>query len=377
MIALTAAVAGLTAMVITAASIPLTRLIARRVDMLDRPVGHRQHGRAIPLLGGTAVLLGVGLPTLAAILLTGIWAARGAPAWLPGELTIHLPGAAAKANQALGILSGALALHILGIIDDCRPLGAAPKLAVQFAVAMLVVLACDVRVLMLAGPAISIPLTVLWIVAITNAFNFLDNMDGLLVGVAAICCAALLATAAQTGQVFVAIWLCIILGALVGFWPYNFPSASTFMGDAGSLVVGYMLAVATCLTTYVQPGRIGVAAGLFVPIVLMAVPIYDMLSVIFLRFCRGLNPLAGDRRHFSHRLVQRGLSPTAAVLTIYLCTAGTAIAASLLPHTDEIGAWLVGVQTVLILMIIALLESGGQPDTEPSVPSCHEPPFQP
>lgn len=356
MIALAVIAAGLTALLISAAGTPVTRALAARVGMMDVPSGHRQHSRPVPLLGGCAILLGAALPVLAAIVLASIWAGRGAPDWLPDEIAAHLSGAAAKANQALGILAGAVVLHVLGLIDDRRPLGAAPKFAVQFAVAIFVVAVCNVRVLVLAGPAVSIPLSVLWIVTIVNAFNFLDNTDGLSAGVAAICCGALLAVSAQMGQVFVSAWLCVLLGALLGFLPYNFPPASTFMGDAGALVVGYLLAVGTCLTTYVQPGRISIAAGVFVPVVLMAVPIYDMLSVIVLRLRQGHNPLVGDRRHFSHRLVRHGTSPTVAVLTIYLCTAGTAIAATLLPHTSNVGAWLVGVQTVLILMIIALLE---------------------
>jgi UDP-GlcNAc:undecaprenyl-phosphate GlcNAc-1-phosphate transferase len=187
----------------------------------------------------------------------------------------------------------------------------------------------------------------------------MDNMDGLAAGVAAICAAALLAAAASLGQLFVSAWLCLLLGALLGFLPYNFPPAKVFMGDAGSLVIGYLLGVVSCLTTYVPPGATYYLYGIFVPVVLMAVPLYDAASVILLRLHEGRSPMIGDRHHFSHRLLRRGMKVRAAVGTIYLCTAGTAISASLLPHVaDRIGAILVFAQVLIILMTIALLEWG-------------------
>jgi UDP-GlcNAc:undecaprenyl-phosphate GlcNAc-1-phosphate transferase len=182
-------------------------------------------------------------------------------------------------------------------------------------------------------------------------------MDGLSAGVAAICAAALLGASASIGQLFVSGWLCVLLGALVGFLPYNFPPARMFMGDAGSLVIGFLLGVVSCLTTYVRPGQTYYLYGTFVPLVMMAVPLYDMVSVITLRLRDRRSPMVGDRRHFSHRLVRRGMSPRTAVLTIYLCTVATAIAASLLPHVDEAGAVLVFAQTGAILLVMALLES--------------------
>ena len=216
----------------------------------------------------------------------------------------------------------------------------------------------DVRVLTVAGPGVSIAASTLWLVMIINAFNFLDNMDGLAGSVGIVCGAALLAAAVQMEQWFVAGWLCVLVGALLGFLPFNFPRARTFMGDAGSTVVGYFLAVLSCLTTYVPPGEPLDVGRMLTPLVLMAVPLYDMASVIALRLRSGLSIFVGDRRHFSHRLLDRGMAPTAAVLTIVLCTAGTAIAAALLPRVDGAGAMLVAAQTALILLIMALLEWG-------------------
>ncbi|RPI60572.1 MAG: undecaprenyl/decaprenyl-phosphate alpha-N-acetylglucosaminyl 1-phosphate transferase, partial [Planctomycetaceae bacterium] len=137
---------------------------------------------------------------------------------------------------------------------------------------------------------------------------------------------------------------------------YNFPPAKIFMGDAGSLVIGYMLGVLTCLTTYVGPGLH--YYGALVPLVLLAVPLYDTASVIIIRLRERRNPMVGDRRHFSHRLVKRGMSVRSAVLTIYMCTVATAVAATFLPRADMFSAILIFVQTIAILLVIAFMESG-------------------
>ena len=357
MIVFAGAIAALLAFALAAAATPVTRRLAGRFGMLDVPRGHKTHVRPTPLLGGCAILAAVLLPSLLVLAVARVWAETGPPHWLPKELAVHIGGAAERAGQGVGILAAALFLHAVGLVDDRRSLGAWLKLAAQAAAAAAVVLLCGVRILTAAGPALSAIASIVWVVAITNAFNFLDNMDGLAAGVAAICAAALLGAAAGMGQWFVAGWLCVLLGAVMGFLPYNFPPASSFMGDAGSLVIGFLLAVASCLVTYVQPGQTYYLYGIFVPPVLMAVPLYDMLSVVLIRLRERRNPMIGDRRHFSHRLVRRGMSPRTAVLTIYLATAATAIAASLLPHVrGNTGAVLVFAQTLAVLLIVALLE---------------------
>ncbi len=338
----------------------LSQRVAVRLGMMDLPQRHKAHTRPTPLLGGSAILAAILGPSLLVLSVARVWMTTEIPAWVPASMIPYIGGVALKAPEAMVILAGAFAMHVVGLIDDRKNLGPWMKLIAQFIIATLVVVFCDdVRIMGAVGPTWSYGLSVIWLVAITNSFNFLDNMDGLSAGVAAICAAALLGASASIGQVFVSAWLCLLLGALAGFLPYNFPPASTFMGDAGSLVIGYMLAVLTCLTTYVPDGEMMSAYEILVPVVLMAVPLYDMLSVITIRIRTGRNPLVGDRRHFSHRLLRRGMSVRAALLTIWLCTAGTAIAASLLPRVkDTAGAVLVFAQTIAILMIIALLESG-------------------
>jgi len=338
---------------------PLSRRVAFRFGMIDMPQRHKAHARPTPLLGGCAVFAAILGPALLVTAIARIWAATQIPAWVPPALAQHITGAAAKAPFALGVLAAAAVLHVLGLIDDRKALGPLVKLAVQVAVCTAVTLACDLRVLTVAGEPLSAILTVLWLVTITNAFNFLDNMDGLSAGVAAIVCAALLSASVGVGQLFVPAWLCLMLGALLGFLVYNFPPASTFLGDAGSLVIGFLLGVLSARTTYVQPGQAYWSYGVFVPLVLMAVPLYDTVSVVLLRLRDRKNPMVGDRRHFSHRLVRRGMSQRRAVLTIYLCTGATAISAVLLPHVRSVtAAVMIFAQTLAVLALVALLESG-------------------
>jgi UDP-GlcNAc:undecaprenyl-phosphate GlcNAc-1-phosphate transferase len=353
------------ALFLSAAGTAVTRRLAWRFGMVDLPARHKAHPRPTPLLGGCAILAAVLLPSLLVLALVRFWAAGEVPARLPAPLAVHVHGAAAMAPTALIILAGAVALHVVGLIDDRRHLGAWPKLIAQLAVCGAVVLACPrVRVLTVAGRPVSAILSILWLVVITNAFNFLDNMDGLSAGVGAICAAGLLGVAAGIGtvQVFVAGWLCLLLGGLLGFLPYNLAPARSFMGDAGSLVVGYFLGVLSAMTTYAVPGEPYYLYGVFVPLVLLAVPLYDTVSVVALRLRDRRNPMVGDRRHFSHRLVRRGMGVRKAVLTIYLCTAATAAGAALLPRVDDVGAVLIFAQTLIVLLVVALLESGeGRP----------------
>ncbi len=346
------------AFVVSALCVPLTQRMATRFGLLDRPGKHKQHVGAVPLLGGSAIFAGFLLPTMLGLAVAAVWSADGVPAWVPRDLAVHISGIVAKATGALTILAAAFVLHVMGIIDDRRGLGPWIKLGVQIAIALAVTLLAGLRVLTVLPAPLSITLTVLWLVIITNAFNLLDNMDGLATGVATIIAAALLAAATSVGQWFVAAWLCLLLGALVGFLPFNFHPARSFMGDGGALVVGFLLAVLSILTTYVPLSANSLHAAI-VPLVLMAVPLYDTVSVIVLRIRARQHPMVGDLRHFSHRLVRRGMSVRATVLTIYLCTAATAVGASLLPYVAGLaGAMLVLMQTLAILGVIALLEAG-------------------
>jgi len=209
----------------------------------------------------------------------------------------------------------------------------------------------------------SVAVTVLWFAAITNAFNFLDNMDGLSAGVATICAALLLACALLSGQWFVAGVLALLIGALLGFLAFNFPPASIFMGDGGSLVIGFLLAFGSVRVTYTDLDTPAATSGgwwaVLTPLVVLAIPLYDLTSVTLIRLSQGRSPFVGDTQHFSHRLVQRGLTRSAAVIVIYAGTLAAGLGGVLLTQVTH--AWqagLIAAQTAVILIMLALLERG-------------------
>jgi UDP-GlcNAc:undecaprenyl-phosphate GlcNAc-1-phosphate transferase len=332
---------------------------AVRRGFVDRPSGHKQHERPIALGGGIAITVAFVLPVLVGVVAAWMINRSVPPGWLPEFVRMHLPGIASKLPVVLGVLVGAVVLHVVGLIDDRRALGPWVKFAVQFAVAIFVAWPMGIRAVELLPAPLSIAVTVLWIVLITNAFNFLDNMDGLSAGVAAVGAAIFAVAAMAVGQVFVPVMAFVLVGTLAGYLLFNFPPASIFMGDAGSLVIGYLMAVLTVLTTFYDPGLGLTQLGVFVPIVVLAVPLYDVTSVVVHRIRLGLSPFRGDRRHFSHRLVRRGMSPRGAVLTIYLATAATGLPAIVLPRVPQWAAVLLLVQCLCVVIMIAVLEHAG------------------
>jgi len=252
----------------------------------------------------------------------------------------------------------ALILFLLGLWDDKKPIGPFPKLAVQFVVAIIAAAIAEIRVeFFIENRFITSALSALWIVLIINAFNFLDNMDGASAGIAAIASAILFIAAATNSQVFVGGLALVFVGTLLGFLVFNFPPAKIFMGDAGSLVVGFFVAVLTLRTTYYQQAQSGSWYPVFLPLIVMAVPLYDFISVTMLRISQGKSPFVGDTQHFSHRLKGRGLTQTQTVLTLYLATLCTGLSAIFLYQVNLTGAILIFTQTFMILAIIAILET--------------------
>lgn len=352
-------------------SLSVTRLmisLAPKWGFVDKPGGRKIHSNPRPLLGGVGIFLGFGLP-LAAVLVMVALSPSMFSSYVPDA---YLGGVRKHTPLAIGLLVAMLGLHALGIIDDRRPLGPFLKLFVQLAISALFVVICDLRALTALdklglGEVPSVVVTVLWITAITNAFNFLDNMDGLSAGVAAVCATAFLVTTLLIEQWFVAGSLALLVGSLVGFLVWNFPPARIFMGDCGSMVIGFALGVLTVRTTFVPPG-VQFGAGwyaIFAPLIVLALPLYDLIVVSAIRMSRGKSPFVGDTNHFSHRLVARGMSKRTAVLCLYLVTAATSISAILLPWVQtDFGAILIFTQTILVLCMVALLEQHPLPAGE-------------
>ena len=193
----------------------------------------------------------------------------------------------------------------------------------------------------------------------------LDNMDGLSAGVAAIA-ALMLAMVVflalrpdnHQPQLFVGGFLLVIFGSLLGFLTHNWPPARLFMGDAGSYLVGYLLAMATLTGTFAGGGIPRHAA--LAPLCALAVPIYDTASVVYIRLRQGRSPFVGDNSHFSHRLVALGMTPTQAVLTIYLATAVCGLGGLLLDQVDRFGAVVVLLSVACTLVLVAVLETAGR-----------------
>jgi UDP-GlcNAc:undecaprenyl-phosphate GlcNAc-1-phosphate transferase len=251
---------------------------------------------------------------------------------------------------------------LLGLADDRRGVDWRLRLSIEFVVAAFIVWQGWRLSLFLEFPWLTAALSVLWVVMLVNSFNLLDNMDGLSGGVAAIAAAILATTmlttpdpATNEPQLFVGGLLLVLMGALLGFLWHNRPTARLFMGDAGAYFIGYMIAVATMTGTFAGGATPGHA--IFAPLCVLAVPLYDLISVVVIRLRGRRSPFVGDTSHFSHRLVDLGLSKTQAVLTIYLTTAATGLGALLLHQVNAFGATIIALMVIAQLAVIAILEA--------------------
>lgn len=343
----------------------VVRKQASRAGFVAHPAEDRYHQAAVPLGGGIAIFA-----TMIIFILTATVAIKVLPDRLDSlARTANIDPADfwGKIGQLMIVLLSIVALFVLGLADDKKHLSPFFKLTVQFVVAIIAASFADIRVeFFIESRIITSLLSAFWIVLIINAFNFLDNMDGLAAGIAVIASCILFTAAALSGQVFVGSLAIVFIGTLSGFLVFNFPPAKIFMGDAGSLVVGFFVAVLTLRTTYYHEAQSGQWYAVFLPVLVMAVPLYDFISVTLLRIKQGKSPFIGDTQHFSHRLKRRGLSDTQTVLTLYLATLCTGLGATFLYQVNLAGAILIFTQTFMILAIIAILETTAKNDKSPN-----------
>ncbi|MEZ5944995.1 MAG: MraY family glycosyltransferase [Planctomycetaceae bacterium] len=329
--------------------------------LVDQPAERKVHTTPTPLGGGIAIFLATVIP-VAGIQLGVIWlrSLPELPDWFPEELAPHLGGVLTRAGQIWGILAGGGLLVAMGLLDDRFGLSWKARLAIQFLVAIAIVSSGVKATVFVSVPWVGAVLSVFWIVVLINSLNFLDNMDALSSGIgmiAAMMFAAIMLTQVGEPRWFVGGCLLLLFGSLGGFLVHNWPPAAIFMGDAGSTFMGLLLASLTLLGTFYDES-LGKPHVMLAPLCILAVPLYDFTSVMLIRLSEGRSPFHPDKCHFSHRLVELGLSRKYAVLTVHFATLTTGLGALLLYQVPNWNSALVVVALVAcVLAMVAILET--------------------
>jgi UDP-GlcNAc:undecaprenyl-phosphate GlcNAc-1-phosphate transferase len=355
--------AGLATMLISMLLTRWFRNLAHRRNLLDRPLNeeHKQHTRAVPVLGGPPMylswllVLGGGVSTL---LLLG----QFKPDLLPESVLNYLPGLKSRLPQAFLLLFGATALLAMGLIDDRKPLRASIKFAVQIlAVLPFLIWGGEMaRLTFFCKIAwINIAVTLGWYILVVNAINFFDNMDALAGGTAAIATFSFSLIAALHGQFFVATLGAVICGAAIGFLVYNSPPATIFMGDAGSHFLGFCLATLGVLTNFYMTHESQTLAPMLIPLLVLAVPLSDSAVVVFIRLREKRPIYKGDNSHISHRFTHLGFSRRFSVLLIHLLNLVVCLGAVALIWMPPTGVVVILVQIAAVLAAIYLIQLYG------------------
>ena len=327
----TVAAALLAAAIVALISTPVVRTLAFRVGAVDVPKdARRMHDHPIPRMGGLAIFFGFILSVLLFLPLT---------------------------EQLRGMLLGAVVIVILGIFDDIYALPAKPKFLVQILAALLAVLAGN-RIFFLSNINVfssdpywylgwlSIPVSVFWIVGITNAVNLIDGLDGLACGVSTISSMTMLVIALMVSEPDVAVLMAALAGACLGFLPYNLNPARIFMGDTGSTFLGFILAVVSIQGLF----KFYTIISFAVPFLMLGLPIFDTTFAILRRLAKGQSPMTPDRGHIHHRLIDMGFSQKQAVAVLYLISAILGLSAVVLTTSGVLKA---------MLFLLALCIAGG------------------
>jgi UDP-GlcNAc:undecaprenyl-phosphate/decaprenyl-phosphate GlcNAc-1-phosphate transferase len=350
--------AGMVLMATTVASallVPLTRLAGRSLGIMDQPGERKVHQIPTARTGGWAVLI-----TFLGAVMIGAWVGPSLEAF--PALQAQVGGALAMLREAyrvetklVALFVGCLAAFSVGLADDI--LGSrfpvVLKLIGQIAAACVLV-AADVKTSIMPYDWMNVALTILWLVGITNAFNLLDNMDGLSGGVAFLAALILLVNAWRLDEYFVSLILLAFMGSLLGFLFFNFQPASVFLGDCGSHLIGFALGAMTLLERYVSHAS-GTLFPVLMPAIVLAVPIVDSASVIIIRLREGRPIYVGDSRHLSHTLVALGFSQRGAVLFLYLVTLCLGLGAVSLSEANLFQSLLILIQTAGFVAVTLIL----------------------
>ena len=324
---------------------------AHRVKFLDYPDERKRHKTPTPSLGGTGLFLSFWIVVFSGVVLAGLFKNRF-PHY--GSVGIVISGILLLTPKITGIFFGSLWVLLVGLLDDKFQLPPIQKLFGQALGAFFLMrLGLEINLFSTFG-FFGYLITFAWILLIMNAFNFIDSLDGHCAGIALISCMTFFTITEIIHQTMVGVFLLAFAGALAGFLPYNFKPAKTFLGDNGSLFVGYLMATFTLLCKYKVPE--GSIATAFIPVLIFGVPIYDTVSVIVVRLFRGLPPWKGDRNHFAHRLVKLGMSERVAVVFSYFIAITIGLVAVLTTQVTLLGAVLVGMVFTGIILVIAFLE---------------------
>ena len=346
------------ATLLVALLMPLFRQGACAWGLLDRPrsEGHKNHAQATPVVGGAA--MGTVWFLLLAVCLLGALLLPHPPPPPPAETP---PALAPPPRPLAPVGPWAPALAGPGLLDDRKPLSAKTKLYFQLGTALLTAL-LGPRILVGIVPLwLSWLLTTLWIATVVNAMNFFDNMNGLAGGVATIAFAFLFTISTLRGQHFVSAFNALSGGVALGFLLHNFPRAKVFMGDCGSHFLGYLLAVSCILTTFYHHENTPSLLALAIPLLVLAVPLLDAITVVLLRLRLHKPIYVGDNRHLSHRFLVLGLSRTQPVLAIWLLSLLAGTGALSLLWTPPMAALLILAQMAAMVTLILLIQLGAHP----------------
>lgn len=322
----------------TFATTPLARRFAFKIGAIDIPKDNRRmHKKPTPRIGGLAIIFGFTVATLCF---------------------------AQPSRQLYGTLAGAAIIAVMGVIDDCKNLPAKLKFVIQIIAALVVVFAGDIKIDVFTNPNflsdnpywvlpewLSVTLTVIWIVFITNAVNFIDGLDGLAAGVSAIMSISLVFISIRVGEYSIAILGIALMGSCFGFLPFNFNQAKIFMGDTGSTFLGFMLATLSIQGVFKSYAVISFA----VPLLILGLPLFDALFAMIRRILRGQSPMTADRGHLHHRLVDMGFSQKQTVFILYAISGVLGITAVLLAESGVLRALLLVICVLILLLIGSML----------------------